>query len=432
MTAARSHTPQLKRLYTFAGVQTVSYIGSRVTLVALPWSVLTITGSTAQTGFVLLAQSVPYATGGFFLGPLIDKFPRRTLLVAADVVRAVLVGLLAVSASLQVVNIPAYAVTVFFVGCANIVSGAAREAVVPQIAGKSRRDLVRLNSLIQLGRDGSSAVGPALGGVLVATAGAGPALGVDALSYVVSAVGTFWALRGVRRVEPKSREDEGTPRYWHDIRTGLIFLWRQPIVRLITVQSTLTNMLLTPLTALVLLQIAQASWHSSSSLGLVFSVFGIASILGGVFLSVRPHSLPSFRYYGLALILLVLPVWTFVSGDVVAVACGMAVMGIGNAAVNALGDTTLQEIIPDDMQGRSFASITSALALFEPVGLAVVGVVLTVLPATNTAAVLLVPLTALALIVGFATPRLPGLEAKSTSRGEGRAPDSPRATQSTS
>ena len=409
MTAAHTDPPLGPAPYIFIAGQTISYVGSRVTLVALPWAVLTITGSTAQTGAVLLAQTVPYATGGFVLGPLIDRMSRRRLLIAADLARAALIGILALLAGSHIFTLLGYCAVAFFVGCANIASSAAREAVVPVLANQRRHTLVRLNSLIQLGRDGSSAVGPLLGGLLITTAGPAAALTLDAATYLISAGAT--ALSVERGANARPTQPEPTPasgsRYWADFRQGLAYLWRQPVVRLIAVQSALTNMLLTPLFGLVLLQLAHQEWHSAADLGVALTSFGVGSVAGGVFLTVRPALLPNFRHYGLVLLALLLPLWALTTSVPLLVDVGMLLSGIANMALNTAGDTAMQEVTPPELRGRAFATITSALALLEPAGLAIVGGLLVLISAPSAAIVLLAPLTALGLVVAILAPRIP-------------------------
>lgn len=169
----------------FAG-QGISQLGDWVFFVALPWQVLVLTGSKAALGGVFAAFMGAQVALLLVGGVLVDRLPRRTLIVVSDVLQAILAGVLASLAfSGALVLWHLYVVGALF-GAAQAFAMPALSAFVPDTVPKS--DLQAANSLYQGTRTGAGIVGPAIGGVVIAVWGTGAAFALDALSFLVSAL----------------------------------------------------------------------------------------------------------------------------------------------------------------------------------------------------------------------------------------------------
>ena len=167
------------RIY-FCG-QAVSFTGAWVQQIAASWLVLELTGSPVAVGALALAQLLPVTLLGLFVGTLIDRFEVRRVAIYAQL------GLFAVAVTLAVLTLGGWIevwqiyVLALLQGVGMSISGPARHALVFQMVG--REDLpnaVGLNSSL-----GTTArvVGPAIGGAVVALAGAGVAFAVNAASF---------------------------------------------------------------------------------------------------------------------------------------------------------------------------------------------------------------------------------------------------------
>ena len=167
--------------------QFTSTIGDFCYAVALPWLVLSNHGSTVLLGLVLACYGVPRTVLMPIGGVLTDKMGPRTLMLFADIMRCVLVGVLTFFAARHTASLVALGPIAALIGAGEGLFLPASFAIMPSLLDQGR--LAAGNSLnfaaVQLG----SLLGPALGGALVATTGASTAaFGVDAASFAVSAL----------------------------------------------------------------------------------------------------------------------------------------------------------------------------------------------------------------------------------------------------
>lgn len=167
--------------------ETVSGLGSWVSLLALQTIVVvTLGGGATETGWLNAARWLPYLLVGLVVGALVDRRPRRPVMISTDLVRAALLVAVPAAWWLGVLSLPLLLVLVFGIASATLVNDAASQSFVPRLV--PRRHLQRAHARM----DGTDAVaqtaGPAIGGLLVKLLGAPIVVLVDAISYLASAV----------------------------------------------------------------------------------------------------------------------------------------------------------------------------------------------------------------------------------------------------
>ena len=150
----------------------VSLTGSQMTLLALPWFVLTTTGSPGRMAVVFAVESASMAVFGFLGGNVATRLgPRRTMLVA-DACRAPLVALIPLLHALDALSFPLI-VAIAAASAAFVThSFAAKSTLVPEVVGEDERVLSEANALLQGAQRITIFLGPALAGVLIAAIGA--------------------------------------------------------------------------------------------------------------------------------------------------------------------------------------------------------------------------------------------------------------------
>ncbi|MET8145527.1 MFS transporter [Sphaerisporangium sp. NPDC005288] len=166
--------------------QTISLIGSQVSLVALPLlAVLTLDAGPFEVGLLAALGRAPWLLFGLLAGALADRARRRPLLVAADLVRAAVLAWIPVAAWLGVLTVgQLYAVT-FVVGTMTVLSEVAAQSFLPSLAAPAQ--LADGNGKLEVSRASAEAVGPGLGGVLVQAVTAPFAIVADVVSFLLSA-----------------------------------------------------------------------------------------------------------------------------------------------------------------------------------------------------------------------------------------------------
>ena len=164
---------------------TTSAVGSAFVPVALAFAVLGIGGNATSLGLVLLAGTLAGLSSYLVAGVWADRVSRRTLMLGADVIRLLVEVAVAASLLTRHGQIWQLALASVLVASATAFEGPASTGLVAEIVAPDR--LQKANSLLSISTSASSVVGPALAGLLVATAGAGWAFAVDAASFAGSA-----------------------------------------------------------------------------------------------------------------------------------------------------------------------------------------------------------------------------------------------------
>jgi DHA3 family macrolide efflux protein-like MFS transporter len=156
-------------------------MGDRLAMVAFPWLVYTNTGSALGTGAIFALYTLPYVLFGAFAGVVIDRFNKRAVMIAADVIRAGLVLLVPFAA---VWSLPAVYVLSFLMASAAVFFDPCKLAILPDLVTRDR--LMRANSLLAIGENLTEVVGYALAGFLLAYVSTDAAFRIDSLTFAAS------------------------------------------------------------------------------------------------------------------------------------------------------------------------------------------------------------------------------------------------------
>jgi MFS family permease len=187
MSAAwRSGPLSVRNFQLLTGGQFASTVGDYCYAVALPWLVLSTHGGPVLLGAVLACYGVPRTVLMPMAGVLTDKLGARTVMLAADVLRCVLVAILALLATRHIVSLAALGPLAALIGAGEGLFIPASYTIMPSLL--ESRQLMAGNSVSLAAERAGSLLGPALGGALVATVGSGPAFAVDAGTFAVSAL----------------------------------------------------------------------------------------------------------------------------------------------------------------------------------------------------------------------------------------------------
>ena len=339
------------------GGQTISVIGDALYTVALPWLVLTTGGSAQELGIVLAAYGIPRAASMLAGGWLSDRLSPRRVMLIADAVRLLLVGLLAVIAMgghPTLWQLCAIAVPLGAFGGAFL---PASQSILPETL--SSNQLQAGNGLMMASRQGANLIGAAGAGVIVAALTSAAALAIDALTFLVSAV-SLALMRTTHHAKPGTGKQEAgrkNPVSSVQEQTEQISLWRfLRTSRLI--QGTLLTFILIGLVSGGLIEVAlPALVHgplhgNASAYGIILASWG-AGALGGAVLA---GALGKLKHKGLimllagllmAAMLALLPTW----GVPGAVGC-MLISGVAGSIVNVVLFTAIQLAIPRYLMGR--------------------------------------------------------------------------------
>jgi len=273
-------SPGVRRF--LAGVA-ATMTGTAMTPVALTFAVLNHGGDAGDVGMVLMAEAIPLAALLLPAGVVADRLPRQAVLVGADLVRAISQALLAV---VLIAGHPSIGLLMAFatiLGAGQAFGAPAFNGVVPQIAKPEH--IQPVNAMMSVAEAIGESVGPALGGVLVATVGAGWAVGIDAATYGFSA----FCIAGLHMTH-QAREDN--PGFLREMREGWDAFRSRTWLWVVVLQFAFFHLLVLPAFLVVGAVVADDHLGGSRAWGFAMGAFGVGMVLGGLaMIRLRPTRL---------------------------------------------------------------------------------------------------------------------------------------------
>ena len=262
------------------GGQTGSLIGDGIFLVAMAWQVYAISNAPTALSLVGIAMTIPTIVLLLAGGVVTDRFDRRHVLIAADTVRGVAVGLMAVlslTGSLQLWHM--FGLVALY-GAGTAFFGPAFDAIVPGLLPESM--LPQANSLDQFVRPVAFRLaGPALGGWLVAAFGVGTAFALDAASFVLSAA-------MVCAIATRTAPGTAGTSVAGDLRRGFRFVRDNVWLWGTLVSAAVAYLLfLGPVEVLVPFIVKNGLHGSAAELGMVFAAGGLGSVAAAIVMGQR-------------------------------------------------------------------------------------------------------------------------------------------------
>jgi len=372
--AGRLETLQERQFRLLWAAQAVSAFGDGLFPIALAFAVVELTGSAGDLGIVFAAVLVPRAVLVLAGGVWADRLPRQRVMLAADLLRCATEVAAAVVLVSQSAGIVTLVVLAALYGAGDAFFAPAITGLVPQTVPPSR--LQQANALLGVTRSAAFLAGPAVAGVLVATAGPGWAFAGDAATFAVSAC--FLARIRVPRIARPPRA-----RFTHELHAG----WREVRSRRWVMIGigffAVWNLSIGPLFVLGPF-VAARSLGGASSWGAIVTCAGVGSLIGAaVALRWRPRRplATGFLLFGLCALEPALLAKPFAVGVVAAAAA----LGFGAAAcANAVWLTTLQERIPPGAISRVSAYDWLGSIVFQPAGYVLVGPLVATLGTRST------------------------------------------------
>jgi MFS family permease len=322
--------------------QAISFVGDAVSMVALVILVVQLTGSASAVGGALVARLLPTFASPLF-GVLADRFDRRVVLVASDLVRATLILGLVFARDLVVI----YGL-VFLMGFARTLFNPTIRAAFPSVVGEG--DLARANSFIGGAFSASVMVGPTLGGLLVATVGVNGAFLLDAATYMISAALLF------RIPLPRPQRENEEVGVFRELRSGLSYL-AGARVPLVVMMGAFLTVLATDLATPAEVFLAKGTFGAGDvGYGLLVGLWGGGMVLGSALVAVLGGRLKLIPIYFLGIFVWALALAGTGLSPAFVLALGMvALAGAANGVDNVVTDTILQRRVSDAFLGRVFS-----------------------------------------------------------------------------
>ena len=363
---SRSRTP----LYGLLIATIVGLLGRQLSVIALPWFVLSTTGSASRAGMVGFAVFLPGLIVGIFGGVLVDRFGYKRVSVAADTVCAVatfLIPLLYVTIGLSFWQL---LVLVFFSSLLDVPALTARRSMIPELAHLAGMPVERVNALFESLQNLSLLLGTPLAGLLVAWLGAENVLWLDAASSAISAVVVLAAIPATifAAIGFQSRG------YLSDILDGLVFIRRDRVLWPMVIVLALSNATSVSIAGVLLPVYVLDRFGSSASLGVMIAALGAGAFVGATAYGALAGRVSRRVIWTGAYLLMPVELWVFlVSPSVALIIAAFLVAGFAAGPLNPLMVTIRHERSPAALRGRVFSTYSAIAMAAQPVGILVAG-----------------------------------------------------------
>jgi MFS family permease len=257
------------------GAQTISTVGTQVTLLALPLTaILVLHASAFEVAALTAMDTLPFLLFALPAGVWIDRLRRRPLMVVADVGRAAALLSIPVVYGLGELSLGQLFAVGFLVGALGVVFDLSYLSYLPSLVGRGQ--VATGNARLEATRSAAQATGPGIGGALVGFFGAPVAILADAVSYLCSAA----LVVRIRRAEAEPAAERGPA--LSELREGIRYVFRQPYLRALTLAIGGSNLFTFMVVALFMVYAVRRLGLSAQLIGLVFTTANVAGLAGAV------------------------------------------------------------------------------------------------------------------------------------------------------
>jgi MFS family permease len=357
----------------------VSLTGDGIYLVAVAWQTYELSNLPTALSLVGLATATPQLVFLLVGGALSDRLERRRLMILADLLRAVAIGAIGFMAVAGTLALWHMFVLVAFYATGTALFQPAAAALVPELVPSELRP--RANALLKTAGTLSVRIaGPALGGIIIATLGAGTAFLIDSATFLVSMV----ALRFIsHRPAPVQL---GKPNLLGEVREGLGFVRRQAwLAGSLGAAAVGLLCYMGPVTVLVPFQVKNALGGDASDLSYVFAAGGAGALCASI--AIGQWGLPRLR------LTTMYTLWAMVAGSVLLYGLATELwqmmlagfLGIGAMVGGEIIWATLfQELVPGRLLGRVASLDTLVSVSLVPLSMVLTGPIAEALGARTT------------------------------------------------
>ncbi|HUX41695.1 MAG TPA: MFS transporter [Rectinemataceae bacterium] len=358
--------------------------GTSMSMLALPWLVLSATGSAMDAGLVAFAEMLPYVLVQALGGPFVDRWDKRRVGILTDIIAAIAMGAAALWAlssggTSRGLGLSLLLALMAIVGASRGAGSVAKRVLIPKAAAPIALPLERASGLYEGVNRVATLLGGPLAGLLMAASSAGAVLALDAASFGASALILALGMPGeIGRSgefgEPGLKEGteaaERPSSYFAELVEGFVFLGRDRLLFAIGILLVVTNLLDQAYAAVLMPLWMKTELNSPLALGMVVGIFGAGAVAGNGLMTWLAPRLPRRLPFALGFLVGGAPrflILAFASslGPVVFVAL---VAGMGAGGINpALGAVEFERV-PARLQARVLGALGSLAWAGIPLG----------------------------------------------------------------
>lgn len=368
----------------------VSIFGASIYSFAMGLHVLKITGSGVSFALTLIVSIIPMLIINPFAGVVADKFDKKKIVVAMDILNGIFLILLFIVSSIYDLNLPMIYVSTFITTIFTTIFGISMESAVPNIVSENM--LININSISKIIDSISSILGPMIGGVVFAFIDIRYFILFNGISYIFSGISEMFI--DFKYNYSKSNEKESNISFVEEMKKGLEYIIeRKDIIGIFSVFISLNFFIGLSITIPLPYIINNVLTLDSRSLGIIQSAFPIGMIIGALMIkrilqrsSYKKILIFASLALGICTNLLGVPILfeslLFTNTIYTLYYCGIMIgFGVAISFIDIPIMYMLQKLIPDEYRGRVLSIAMSMVKIILPLGLILSGFLLNRIPA---------------------------------------------------
>jgi MFS family permease len=363
---ARRSPLRQRPIVALVAAEIVSSLGSSMTFLALPWFVLSTTGSATRMGVVLAAELVPVAVLGIPSGSVVSRLGARRTMVLSDLARAPLLAAIPLLHALGLLSFPLLLVLVALVGVFIAPYFSSQRLVLPELVGDDEHVVAQANAVVEGAQRMTSLLGPALAGLLIASFSAPTVLYVDAATFLVAFV-LISVFVPSRPPLPATDDSRG-------VLAGIRFVLHDRLLRVLGLTALIANGLSQMLVAGLTVLAYEDFGGSSRVAGAFFAAFGAGAVAGSVVAVRAVGRFDPLRLGAASFTALTLPVFALAFElPVAGVVAALVLSSFFGPLVNAPLIGVITTRTPEALRAKVMTAVLTTAMLAGPLGLLVAG-----------------------------------------------------------
>lgn len=276
MTSEQRRATRIPAFNLLWGAETLAVTGQQFSVLSLPLlAAVSLKASPLQMGLLVACETAPFLLLSLPAGVLVDRSPRRPLMVSMNLLRALALTLVPVSALLGGLRLELLYTVAFLVGSFSAFFNVAYQSVLPDLVPPAA--LNDANSRLETSRAGAEVLGPGLAGSVIGLVGSAAALWINAGTFLISAL-----LIGRLPLNECPALVGRPPPMLGQMREGLAFVWSHPVIRPLMLCATTLNAAQGLLDAVLVLYLSLSLNLTPALIGLVFVGSNVGSVLGAL------------------------------------------------------------------------------------------------------------------------------------------------------
>lgn len=342
--------------------QCVSLIGTWMQNIGQSWLVLSLTGSPFLLGLLGTIQFIPITIFSLFAGVIVDKLPKKKILIATQAISMLLAFALSALVFTHSVKYGYILVLALLLGCTNTLDMPTRQSFVIEIAGKE--DLMNAIALNSATFNLARIIGPAIGAMFMAYFGAGWCFLINGVSFIAVIYGLMQI-----KVNPYVRKKNIQGSIFTEINDGIKYILKNSILLQTVLMVVVVGIFLFNFNITVPVFTKSVLHQQEKTYGLLMSCLGAGSLVGALMVSMRSKSGPKTRVMitSSAAVSILLVLMGF-SNKFYLAAIVLFMIGIFNIKFSTTANSTLQINSKDEYRGRVMSIYSLVFAGATPIG----------------------------------------------------------------